>query len=87
MPPAGRLRLGGRAHKPFRSEEEETDNGPADYALWLGDKIAGVVEAKKVTLGPQNVLTQAQRVREGLRHPGFNFDGLRCPFLSRRTGK
>jgi type I restriction enzyme, R subunit len=45
----------------FRSEEEETDAGPADYALWLGDRIVGVVEAKKLTVGPQNVLTQAQR--------------------------
>src|SRR4051812_18938371 len=45
----------------YRTEEEETTNGPADYALWLDGHIAGVVEAKKLTVGPQNVLTQAAR--------------------------
>lgn len=39
----------GRARpEAYRSEEEETDNGPADYALWLDDQVAGVVEAKKL---------------------------------------
>ena len=42
-------------------EEYPTDNGPADYALCVHGRIVSVVEAKKVTLGPQNVLTQAQR--------------------------
>lgn len=51
----------------FRTEEEETDHGPADYALWLGDEMAGVVETKKLTVGPQNVLTQAQRHSRGAR--------------------
>ena len=26
-------------HQPFRSEEEETDHGPADYALWLDNAV------------------------------------------------
>jgi type I restriction enzyme, R subunit len=51
---------------PRRSEEEPTADGPADYALWLDGHVAGVVEAKKVTLGPQNVLTQAQRYSRGI---------------------
>jgi type I restriction enzyme R subunit len=41
-------------------EEFETDAGPADYALCDGDRVRGVVEAKKVTLGPQGVLVQAE---------------------------
>src|SRR5262245_45076489 len=42
-------------------EEYETDLGPADYVLAdLGD-LLGVVEAKKLTLGPQGVLPQAER--------------------------
>ena len=45
----------------YRTEEEETENGPADYALWLENHIAAVVEAKKLTIGPQNVLVQAER--------------------------
>lgn len=46
---------------PYRTEEEGTDNGPADYALWLDNHVAAVIEAKKLTIGPQNVLTQAER--------------------------
>jgi hypothetical protein len=42
-------------------EEYPTENGPADYALCVGGKILGIVEAKKLTLGPQNVLMQAER--------------------------
>ena len=42
-------------------EEYPTDNGPADYALCIGGRIVGVVEAKKLATGPQEVLTQAQR--------------------------
>jgi type I restriction enzyme R subunit len=72
---------------PCRSEEEETNNGPADYALWLDNHVVGVVEAKKVTVGPQNVLTQAERYARGLRHPGFKFDEFGCPFLYSTNGE
>src|SRR5207244_12116550 len=47
-------------------EEFETSNGPADYALCDGGRAQGVVEAKKVTLGPQGVLVQAERYSEGV---------------------
>lgn len=47
-------------------EEFPTANGPADYALCLDGKIVAVIEAKKVTLGPQNVLTQAERYATGI---------------------
>jgi type I restriction enzyme, R subunit len=70
-----------------RTEEEETSNGPADYALWLDDRIVGVVEAKKLTIGPQNVLTQAERYAKGLPQVGWNFHGLRCPFLYSTNGE
>lgn len=70
-----------------RTEEEETSNGPADYALWLDDQVVGVVEAKKLTVGPQNVLTQAQRYARGLERGHFNFDGMRCPFLYSTNGE
>lgn len=72
----------------FRTEEEETDNGPADYALWAANQIVGVVEAKKITIGPQNVLTQAERYSRGLRSSAFKLDqGLRCPFLYSTNGE
>lgn len=70
-----------------RTEEEETDNGPADYALWLDGHVAAVVEAKKLTVGPQNVLTQAERYSRGLRGSLHNFNGLRAPFLYSTNGE
>src|SRR5437763_759357 len=36
--------------------EYPTDNGPADYALFVDGRILGIVEAKRLSLGPQNVL-------------------------------
>ena len=47
-------------------EEFETSNGPADYALCNDGRALGVVEAKKVTLGPQGVLVQAERYSKGV---------------------
>lgn len=74
-------------HQPFRSEEEETDHGPADYALWLDNAVVGVVEAKRLTVGPQNVLTQAERYAKGLRRPKHRFDEYGCPFLYSTNGE
>jgi type I restriction enzyme, R subunit len=67
-------------------EEYPTENGPADYALCLNGQIVAVVEAKKVTLGPQNVLTQAERYSRGLSMSRLNFDGFRAPFLYSTNG-
>jgi hypothetical protein len=47
-------------------EEYGTANGPADYALCDGGTVRAVVEAKKVTLGPQGVLIQAERYSKGI---------------------
>lgn len=68
-------------------EEYPTDNGPADYALCVNGEIIGVVEAKKLTLGPQNVLTQAQRYSRGFSVSRLNFDGFRVPFLYSTNGE
>jgi type I restriction enzyme R subunit len=70
-----------------RTEEEETDNGPADYALWLNKDLVGIVEAKKVTVGPQNVLTQAERYSRGARGTKFDFGGFRVPFVYSTNGE
>jgi hypothetical protein len=32
-----------------------------NWALSVGGRILGIVEAKKLTLGPQNVLSQAEK--------------------------
>lgn len=81
------------ASKPLRTydhcaiEEFQTDNGPADYALCADGKILGIVEAKKLTLGPQNVLSQAERYAKGLAGRSFDFRGFGVPFLYSTNGE
>ena len=68
-------------------EEFPTDNGPADYALCVCGKILGIVEAKKLSLGPQNVLTQAERYSKGTTSNPLNYRGHRVPFLYSTNGE
>src|ERR1019366_771123 len=68
-------------------EEYPTENGPADYALCLGGRIVGIVEAKKLTLGPQNVLSQAERYAKGIHQAGFGFGKFGVPFLYSTNGE
>lgn len=68
-------------------EEYPTNNGPADYGLCVDGSILGIVEAKKLTLGPQNVLTQAERYSRGAVNNSLNFDGFRVPFLYSTNGE
>jgi len=67
--------------------EYPTANGPADYALAFNGTVMGIVEAKKLTLGPQGVLIQAERYARGLPPGPFDFDGLRAPFLYSTNGE
>lgn len=67
--------------------EYPTANGPADYALAIGGEVLGIVEAKKLTLGPQGVLPQAERYAHGLPAGRFDFAGLRAPFLYSTNGE
>jgi type I restriction enzyme R subunit len=67
--------------------EYPTDNGPSDYALCVDGKILGIVEAKKVTLGPQNVLLQAERYSKGATTNTLNFNGYRVPFVYSTNGE
>lgn len=68
-------------------EEYVTDNGPADYALCVDGRLVGIVEAKKLTLGPQNVLTQAERYSRGASANPLNFRGFHVPFLYSTNGE
>src|SRR5438128_4774306 len=68
-------------------EEYETDNGPADYALCVDGVLLGMVEAKRLTLGPQNVLTQAERYSRGASNNPLYFDGFHVPFLYSTNGE
>ncbi|MBI3208784.1 MAG: DEAD/DEAH box helicase family protein [Candidatus Solibacter usitatus] len=95
----GRLRAAGwrvvpfSPHQPLAQfnrcavEEFETANGPADYALCLEGQILGVVEAKKLSLGPQNVLSQAERYSRGVTQPGLARGDFGVPFLYSTNGE
>jgi type I restriction enzyme R subunit len=68
-------------------EEYPTDNGPADYALCVGGYTLGIVEAKKLTLGPQNVLVQAERYAKGIKQDGLQSADFGVPFLYSTNGE
>src|SRR5712664_2196094 len=68
-------------------KEYPTAAGPADYALCVDGQIIGIVEAKKLTLGPQNVLSQAERYSKGLKQPGLGFGEFGVPFLYSTNGE
>jgi len=67
--------------------EFETANGPADYALCVGAQVLGIVEAQKLTLGPQSVLTQAERYSKGATANPLTFGEYRVPFLYSTNGE
>ncbi len=68
-------------------EELPTASGPADYGLFVAGKLLGIVEAKKVTVNPQNVLEQAKRYAAGAFNGVGNWGGLRVPFLYATNGE
>lgn len=67
--------------------EFATSNGPADYALIDDGRIQGVVEAKKLTVGPEGVLTQARRYAQGISGVEEYDAGCRVPFLYSTNGE
>jgi type I restriction enzyme R subunit len=75
------------AYKNAAIEEYPTEAGPADYALCSDGRIVGIVEAKKLTLGPQNVLSQAERYSKGLEQGGTRFGEFGAPFLYSTNGE
>jgi type I restriction enzyme, R subunit len=68
-------------------EEYPTDNGPADYALFVGGQFLAIIEAKKVAVNPQNVLEQAKRYARGATNGPGNWEGLKVPFLYATNGE
>jgi type I restriction enzyme, R subunit len=67
--------------------EYPTANGPADYALCVAGRILGIVEAKKLSLGPQNVLPQAERYSQGVTGSPLKYGAYRVPFLYSTNGE
>jgi type I restriction enzyme, R subunit len=68
-------------------EEYGTKNGPVDYALCNAGHVRAVVEAKKVTLGPQGVLVQAERYSKGIGQLPRYRDEFGVPFLYSTNGE
>ena len=68
-------------------EEYPTENGPADYALFVHGKLLGIIEAKKITVSPQNVLEQAKRYARGTTDGPGNWQGFHVPFLFATNGE
>jgi len=68
-------------------EEYPTGNGPADYALFVKGKLLGIIEAKRMKVGPQNVLEQAKRYSRGAFGGSGNWEGYRVPFLYATNGE
>ncbi len=67
--------------------ELETASGPADYALVVDGAVVGILEAKRLNVDPENVLSQAERYARGFPGGHGNFDGLRVPFLWSSNGQ
>jgi len=68
-------------------EEYPTQNGPADYALFVKGRLLGIIEAKKVRIGPANVLEQAKRYARGASDGPGSWHGFRVPFLYATNGE
>jgi type I restriction enzyme, R subunit len=68
-------------------EEFPTANGPADYPLFVNGRLLGIIEAKKVTVNPQNVLEQAKRYSAGVEDGVGNWNGFRAQVLDEKRMK
>lgn len=68
-------------------EEWPTAHGPVDYALCDQGVVRGVVEAKKLTVGPSGVLTQAERYSRGIAQEPRYQGEFGVPFLYSTNGE
>lgn len=77
----------GKAYGHGSVEEHPTQTGPCDYALFHDKRPLAAVEGKKVSVGPQNVLQQAQRYARGFQNSPFTFGEYHLPFIYSTNGK
>jgi type I restriction enzyme R subunit len=68
-------------------EEFPVENGFADYALFVNGYLLGFLEAKKVSVGTQNVLEQAKRYSKTAFVGVGDWRGYRVPFLYSSNGE
>jgi type I restriction enzyme R subunit len=67
--------------------EYPTVTGPADYALFIKGKLLGIIEAKKLAIGAENVLEQAKRYAKGLPNTVGQWREYKVPFLYSSNGE
>lgn len=72
--------------------EWPTKNGPADYALFIGEKLVGVVEAKKWKTDVAKDLMQAERYSSGIKDEDKEYiinewDSYRVPLAFSTNGR
>ncbi len=68
-------------------EEFPTATGPADYALFVSGKLLGIIEAKKISVGAENVLEQAKRYARSVPNTIGEWRDYRVPFLYSTNGE
>jgi len=68
-------------------EEYPTETGPADYALFVEGKLLGIIEAKKIAVGAENVLEQAKRYSRGVPNTVGEWRDYKVPFLYSTNGE
>ncbi len=68
-------------------EEYPTETGPADYALFVEGKLLGIIEAKKIAVGAENVLEQAKRYARGVPNTVGEWREYKVPFLYSTNGE
>lgn len=68
-------------------EEYPTESGPADYALFIKGQLLGIIEAKKLSAGAENVLEQAKRYSRSVENTLGDWRGYKVPFLYSSNGE
>ncbi len=68
-------------------EEFQTETGPADYALFVDGKLLGIIEAKKMAVGAENVLEQAKRYSKSVPNTVGVWREYKVPFLYSTNGE
>jgi len=76
----------GVSYKDEAVEEYPTASGPADYVLFCGGQPVAIIEGKKIAVGPQNVLQQAQRYARTFQNSPFSFGEYKIPFAFSTNG-
>jgi type I restriction enzyme R subunit len=71
----------------YAVEEYPTRSGQADYAMFVEGKLLGIIEAKKLTVAPENALEQAKRYSKGVTSGVGLWRGYKVPFLYSSNGE